>query len=64
MTSKGRDAILVKSEAVDEEAQQVKGPDFNLPLGLQELLSSYGTIGYQATAFKQAIDIVNKMVSP
>jgi hypothetical protein len=62
MTAKGLDAVLVKSEEVDSNAERVIGPDFNLPLDLQQLLQSYGTIGYQATAFKQAIDIVNKMV--
>ena len=56
-------AVLVKSEPIPEDAIPVQGPDFDKPLGLQEFLRSYETIGFQATSLGRAIDIVEKMVS-
>jgi deoxyhypusine synthase len=55
-------SILVPSVAVSDSATRVQGPDFNLPCELQTLLRSYESIGFQATAFSQAIGIVERMV--
>lgn len=56
-----KQAIFVKSEAY--EGVKISGPDFNEELSLSELLSSYGTIGFQANSLARAIEIINKMVS-
>lgn len=55
-------AVLLKSDPVPDDAISVKGPDFDSPLDLQELLASYKRIGFQASSLANAIDIVNKMV--
>lgn len=57
-----QNAVFVQSEDIDAQATKVKGPDFNFPIELQELLQSYGTTGFQASALSRAIEIVNKMV--
>ncbi|KAG8997809.1 Deoxyhypusine synthase [Tulasnella sp. 427] len=54
-------AVLAQSEPIPDDAVSVQGPNFDEPLGLQELLTSYERIGFQATSFGKAIDIVNKM---
>ncbi|KDQ07518.1 hypothetical protein BOTBODRAFT_59911 [Botryobasidium botryosum FD-172 SS1] len=54
-------AVLVKSDPVPKDAVSVRGPDFDSPLDLQELLASYKRIGFQASSLGNAIDIVNKM---
>lgn len=56
-------AVLVHSAPVPSDAVSVRGPDFDRPIGLQELLGSYERIGFQATSFGRAISIVEKMVS-
>ena len=56
-------AVLVQSAPVPKDAIPVQGPNFERPLGLQELLSSYERIGFQATSLGRAIEIVEKMVS-
>lgn len=56
-------AILKVSEPVPDNAISVKGPDFDNEVGLQEFFRSYERIGFQATSFGRAIDIVDKMVS-
>ncbi|KAG8930039.1 Deoxyhypusine synthase [Tulasnella sp. 418] len=54
-------AVLGKSEPVPENSVPVQGPNFDKPIGLQEFLRSYETIGFQATSLGRAIDIVEKM---
>lgn len=56
-------AILKESEPVPDNAIPVKGPNFDDEVGLQEFFRSYERIGFQATSFGRAIDIVDKMVS-
>ena len=56
-------AVLKPSDPIPANTISVEGPNFDDELNLQELLSSYGRIGFQATSFGRAIDIVNKMVS-
>lgn len=56
-------AILKESDPVPDDAVPVRGPDFDSPLDLQGFLGSYEKIGFQATSFGRAIDIVDSMVS-
>ena len=55
-------AVLKPSEPVSEEAVSVQGPNFDTPLDLQQFISSYERIGFQANSLGKAIHIVNKMV--
>lgn len=55
-------AVLKRSEPLPETAISVQGPDFDKFLSLQDLLSSYERIGFQATGLGKAIEIVNRMV--
>jgi len=54
-------AILQQSVPVPEDAVPVKGPDFDRALDLDGFLRSYKSIGFQATSFGRAIDIVERM---
>lgn len=54
-------SILMKSAPVPEDAIPVKGPDFDDPIGLHDLLSGYKQIGFQATSFGRAVEIIEKM---
>ncbi|KAF8591587.1 Deoxyhypusine synthase [Ramaria rubella] len=56
-------AVLMHSEPVPECAISVEGPNFDNPLGLQQLLASYERIGFQANSLGRAINIVNNMAS-
>ena len=56
-------AILKGSEPIPPDAVPVRGPDFESEITLQNFLKSYETIGFQATSFGRAIEIVNHMVS-
>ncbi|RUS29995.1 DHS-like NAD/FAD-binding domain-containing protein [Jimgerdemannia flammicorona] len=56
------EAVLVQSMEMPAGSIKVHGPDFNRDLSLHELLSSFNTMGFQASALGKAIDIVNKMV--
>ncbi len=56
-------AILLQSVPVPEDAIPVEGPDFDNPIGLHDLLRSYERIGFQATSFGRAVEIIDKMVS-
>lgn len=53
-------AVFVQSE--DYQGTKIKGPDFNNPHSLQELLRSYETIGFQANGLARAIELIDKMV--
>jgi deoxyhypusine synthase len=55
-------AVFVKSQPMEKDSPIVKGVDFNRPFDLSSILSNYGTMGFQATAMKQAIDEINRMV--
>ncbi|OZJ05572.1 putative deoxyhypusine synthase [Bifiguratus adelaidae] len=55
------DAVLMQSVAMPADAVKIQGPDFNSPQSLSDLLTSYKTVGFQASALGKAIDIVNKM---
>ncbi|RUP48808.1 DHS-like NAD/FAD-binding domain-containing protein [Jimgerdemannia flammicorona] len=57
------EAVLVQSMEMPAGSIKVHGPDFNRNLSLHELLSSFNTMGFQASALGKAIDIVNKMRS-
>jgi deoxyhypusine synthase len=55
-------AVLKPSEPMPEFAVSVEGPNFDVPVTLDNLLDSYARIGFQAHSLGRAIDIVNKMV--
>jgi deoxyhypusine synthase len=55
-------AVLLPSQPLPDNAVTVVGPSFEHPLLLSEFLKSYSRIGFQATSFGQAVDIVNQMV--
>lgn len=61
-TLPGASAVLIASAPVPSGSVPVQGPDFESSLDLQDLLSSYDKIGFQATSLGKAIHIVNKMV--
>jgi deoxyhypusine synthase len=41
---------------------RIRGSDFDLPIGLDGLLESYASIGFQASGLNKAIEIINRMV--
>jgi deoxyhypusine synthase len=55
-------AVLKQSEPLPADTKTVVGPDFENPPDLHALLASYERIGFQATAFGRAVDVINKMV--
>ncbi|KAJ3501036.1 hypothetical protein NLJ89_g9523 [Agrocybe chaxingu] len=54
-------AVLQPSDPVPLNAVSVEGPDLDKPLSLQNFLSSYERIGFQANSLGKAIHIVNRM---
>lgn len=62
-TSNAHASVLMPSESVGPNAVHVKGPDLSKPIGLEDLLRSYETIGFQATGLARAIQVVEEMVS-
>lgn len=54
-------AVLAPSAPIPEDAVPVVGPDFEKDLDLAAFLQSYNKIGFQATSFGKAVDIVNQM---
>jgi hypothetical protein len=59
-----RSIVLKPSESLDESRfTRIAGADFNDPgLGLQGLLGSFASTGFQASNLGDAIDVVNQMV--
>jgi deoxyhypusine synthase len=55
-------AILKPSDPVSKDAVSVQGPNFDDSLDLQQFISSYERIGFQANSLGRAIHIINKMV--
>ncbi|KAF8313068.1 Deoxyhypusine synthase [Clavulina sp. PMI_390] len=54
-------AVLVQSAPIPEDAKAVQGPDFEKKQDLNSFLESYEKIGFQATSFGRAVQIVNNM---
>ncbi|KIK65298.1 hypothetical protein GYMLUDRAFT_38740 [Collybiopsis luxurians FD-317 M1] len=54
-------AVLLRSDPVPSDYVSVKGPNFEKSLSLQSFLSSYARIGFQATSFGRAVEIVDRM---
>ncbi|KAE9551570.1 hypothetical protein FO519_005214 [Halicephalobus sp. NKZ332] len=57
-----QEAVLVRSEKLDDDTPQVRGYDFNEGINYEKLLDSYLTTGFQATNLALAIEEVNKMI--
>ena len=59
-----RSIVLKPSESLDESRfTRIAGADFNDPgLGLDGLLGSFASTGFQASNLGDAIDVVNQMV--
>ncbi|PWN49262.1 putative deoxyhypusine synthase [Violaceomyces palustris] len=64
-TSSAQAAVFVQSESLPESTPKVVGPDFDRmdPRDLFSLMESMGSVGFQATGLKKAIDIINEMRS-
>lgn len=56
------EAVLGESEQIPTGAKIIKGYDFNQGTKLEEILNSYGFMGFQATNYSTAVEIVNEMV--
>lgn len=61
-TDSAHASVLTPSEAIPENALHIKGPDFNNAITLQDLMTSYEKIGFQATGLAKAIKIIEDMV--
>lgn len=58
--------VMIGSESMPEGTPTVRGPNFDDPAvstTLDGLLSSFATMGFQATGLSQGIDEVNKMLN-
>mmetsp|Transcript_3988 Transcript_3988/g.10273 ORF Transcript_3988/g.10273 Transcript_3988/m.10273 type:complete len:365 (+) Transcript_3988:117-1211(+) len=56
-------AVLVKSEAMPEDAPTVRGWDFSQGCDLDGVMAAMLTSGFQATALGQAVIEVNRMIT-
>ncbi|TFL06046.1 DHS-like NAD/FAD-binding domain-containing protein [Pterulicium gracile] len=54
-------AVLKPSDPIPEDAISVQGPNLENQHSLSDFLQSYQRIGFQATSFGRAVDIVNRM---
>jgi deoxyhypusine synthase len=59
-----QDAVLVHSGPLPVDPVEICGYDFNNGIDFSGLLKSFYTTGFQATNFAQAVDEINRMVSP
>ena len=60
------DAVLVKSEEMPDDAQQVEELDFNnlkRPITAEDIFLGTRHMGFQASSMGEAIRIINDMVS-
>jgi deoxyhypusine synthase len=55
-------AVFKKSDPMPTETEIAKGYNFDAGLDYEALMHSYSRIGYQASHFGQAVDIVNQMI--
>lgn len=60
------DAVLRASAPVPDDAKQIQGIDFDQysskPITVEEMVSGMSTMGFQASALAEAVQIINKMV--
>lgn len=56
------ESVLVPSEEIKGPSVPVRGFDFNGGVDYDALFNSYRTTGFQATAFYQAVQEINRMV--
>ena len=60
------EAVLKPSEPLPEGSRQVEGIDFNQyatrSITVEELVSGYANMGFQATSVGEAVRIINDMV--
>lgn len=57
-------SVLAPSDPIPSSSILVQGPNFDNEHSLQQLLESYNRIGFQASSFGKAVDIINEMVCP
>ncbi|KCV72371.1 deoxyhypusine synthase [Fonticula alba] len=55
------EAVMVASSAIPDEAVKVAGYEFNQGVDYDQLFASFGTTGFQACHFSDAVRIINKM---
>ncbi|VUZ45593.1 unnamed protein product [Hymenolepis diminuta] len=57
------DAVLRRSQQLPEGVDtKVRGYDFNEGINYESLLTSYTSIGFQATHFARAVDVLNEVI--
>ena len=55
--------VLVQSIPMPEGSTAVQGPDFNSGIGISAILNDYYyKMGFQASTFGQALNVINEMV--
>ncbi|EAU84757.1 deoxyhypusine synthase [Coprinopsis cinerea okayama7 len=54
-------AVLKPSDPIPNDAVPIEGPSFDTPISFQDFVGSYERIGFQASSFATAVNIVNKM---
>ncbi|KAL7419182.1 Deoxyhypusine synthase [Cryptotrichosporon argae] len=54
-------SVLMPSQDLPEGSKRVRGPDFDKPINLADLLGSFETIGFQATGLARAIEVIENM---
>nr|ACO12419.1 Probable deoxyhypusine synthase [Lepeophtheirus salmonis] len=57
------ETVLLKSEPMPKDSQEVEGYDFNKGLDYHALLQSYKSSGFQATNFGLGVDVINNMIT-
>lgn len=57
------DAVLVKSEKLDDSHSTIHGYDFNEGLDYAKLMQSYSRMGFQGSNLGKCIAEINRMVS-
>jgi len=57
-----KDAVLIESKPMPEDALKVKGYDFNEGINYEKLLASMKHTGFQALHLGQAIEEINRML--
>lgn len=57
-----RESVLIQSVPMPKDAIEVRGYDFSKGLSYDALFNSYISVGFQGTAFGQALEVTRQMV--
>jgi deoxyhypusine synthase len=61
-TRTSEEAVLLNSSPIPEGSVPVRGFDFSSKVDLDTILSTYASVGFQATNFGSAVRVINEMV--